>query len=149
MNYSQSTEDYRQLSVDYSDSNSISESTSLILSNRGHRRGKIFLKDYVYELHTHLFCPLKCKNTHVRIPMQEQKVPVAKCHQHLLTNQAYMPAPYLRNMHISVFYSTVTHSPSCFQTFFFSILPGALLLSFQSQETVLWSLHPCSMSLHR
>lgn len=50
MNYSRSTEDYRQLSVDYSDSNSISESTSLILSNRGHRRGKIFLKDYVYEL---------------------------------------------------------------------------------------------------
>lgn len=49
MNYSQSTEDYRQLSADYSDSNSISESTSLILSNRGHRRGKIFLKDYVYE----------------------------------------------------------------------------------------------------
>ncbi|XP_008947322.1 PREDICTED: FERM and PDZ domain-containing protein 2, partial [Merops nubicus] len=41
MNYSQSTEDYRQLSVDYSDSNSISESTSLILSNRGHRRGKV------------------------------------------------------------------------------------------------------------
>ncbi|XP_058697373.1 FERM and PDZ domain-containing protein 2 [Poecile atricapillus] len=40
MNYSQSTEDYRQLSVDYSDSNSISESTSLILSNRGHRRGR-------------------------------------------------------------------------------------------------------------
>ncbi|XP_075011485.1 FERM and PDZ domain-containing protein 2 [Calonectris borealis] len=39
MNYSWSTEDYRQLSVDYSDSNSISESTSLILSNRGHRRG--------------------------------------------------------------------------------------------------------------
>ncbi|XP_010561825.1 PREDICTED: FERM and PDZ domain-containing protein 2 [Haliaeetus leucocephalus] len=39
MNYSRSTEDYRQLSVDYSDSNSISESTSLILSNRGHRRG--------------------------------------------------------------------------------------------------------------
>ncbi|XP_010123983.1 PREDICTED: FERM and PDZ domain-containing protein 2, partial [Chlamydotis macqueenii] len=38
MNYSRSTEDYRQLSVDYSDSNSISESTSLILSNRGHRR---------------------------------------------------------------------------------------------------------------
>ncbi|XP_030343953.1 FERM and PDZ domain-containing protein 2 [Strigops habroptila] len=41
MNYSQSTEDYRQLSVDYSDSNSISESTSLILSNRGHRRGRV------------------------------------------------------------------------------------------------------------
>ncbi|XP_053927599.1 FERM and PDZ domain-containing protein 2 isoform X4 [Cuculus canorus] len=41
MNYSRSTEDYRQLSVDYSDSNSISESTSLILSNRGHRRGKV------------------------------------------------------------------------------------------------------------
>ncbi|XP_050832404.1 FERM and PDZ domain-containing protein 2 [Serinus canaria] len=40
MNYSQSTEDYRQLSVDYSDSNSISESTSLILSNRGQRRGR-------------------------------------------------------------------------------------------------------------
>ncbi|XP_062352875.1 FERM and PDZ domain-containing protein 2 [Cinclus cinclus] len=40
MNYSQSTEDYRQLSVDYSDSNSISESTSLILSNRGHRRAR-------------------------------------------------------------------------------------------------------------
>ncbi|XP_072726584.1 FERM and PDZ domain-containing protein 2 [Ciconia boyciana] len=39
MNYSRSTEDYRQLSVDYSDSNSISESMSLILSNRGHRRG--------------------------------------------------------------------------------------------------------------
>ncbi|XP_075362709.1 FERM and PDZ domain-containing protein 2 [Mycteria americana] len=38
MNYSRSTEDYRQLSVDYSDSNSISESMSLILSNRGHRR---------------------------------------------------------------------------------------------------------------
>ncbi|XP_067155702.1 FERM and PDZ domain-containing protein 2 [Apteryx mantelli] len=38
MNYSQSTEDYRQLSVDYRDSNSISESTSLILSNRGQRR---------------------------------------------------------------------------------------------------------------
>ncbi|XP_029814411.1 FERM and PDZ domain-containing protein 2 [Manacus vitellinus] len=38
MNYSQSTEDYRQLSADYSDSNSISESASLILSNRGHRR---------------------------------------------------------------------------------------------------------------
>lgn len=48
MNYSRSTEDYRQLSVDYSDTNSISESTSLILSNRGHRRGKIFLKDYCY-----------------------------------------------------------------------------------------------------
>ncbi|XP_032551250.1 FERM and PDZ domain-containing protein 2 [Chiroxiphia lanceolata] len=41
MNYSQSTEDYRQLSADYSDSNSISESASLILSNRGHRRGKV------------------------------------------------------------------------------------------------------------
>ncbi|XP_076194792.1 FERM and PDZ domain-containing protein 2 isoform X2 [Aptenodytes patagonicus] len=41
MNYSRSTEDYRQLSVDYSDSNSISESTSLILSNRGHRRGRV------------------------------------------------------------------------------------------------------------
>ncbi|XP_074763480.1 FERM and PDZ domain-containing protein 2 isoform X6 [Athene noctua] len=41
MNYSQSTEDYRQLSVDYSDSNSISESTSLILSNRGHGRGRV------------------------------------------------------------------------------------------------------------
>nr|XP_054493813.1 FERM and PDZ domain-containing protein 2 [Agelaius phoeniceus] len=41
MNYSQSTEDYRQVSVDYSDSNSISESTSLILSNRGHRRGRV------------------------------------------------------------------------------------------------------------
>ncbi|RMC11583.1 hypothetical protein DUI87_11704 [Hirundo rustica rustica] len=41
MNYSQSTEDYRQLSVDYSDSNSISESTSLILSNPGHRRGRV------------------------------------------------------------------------------------------------------------
>ncbi|XP_071604901.1 FERM and PDZ domain-containing protein 2 isoform X3 [Heliangelus exortis] len=44
MNYSQSTEDYkdyRPLSVDYSDSNSISESTSLILSNRGHRGGKV------------------------------------------------------------------------------------------------------------
>ncbi|KAM9285287.1 FERM and PDZ domain-containing protein 2 [Morus bassanus] len=41
MNYSWSTEDYRQLSVDYSDSNSISESTSLILSNRGHRRGRV------------------------------------------------------------------------------------------------------------
>ncbi|XP_010014294.1 PREDICTED: FERM and PDZ domain-containing protein 2 [Nestor notabilis] len=41
MNYSQSTEDYRQLSVDYSDSNSISESTSLILSNRGHKRGRV------------------------------------------------------------------------------------------------------------
>ncbi|XP_054019632.1 FERM and PDZ domain-containing protein 2 [Dryobates pubescens] len=41
MNYSQSTEDYRQVSADYSDSNSISESTSLILSNRGHRRGKV------------------------------------------------------------------------------------------------------------
>ncbi|KAM9379731.1 LOW QUALITY PROTEIN: FERM and PDZ domain-containing protein 2 [Phaethornis superciliosus] len=43
MNYSQSTEDYkdyRPLSVDYSDSNSISESTSLILSSRGHR-GKV------------------------------------------------------------------------------------------------------------
>lgn len=65
MNYSRSTEDYRQLSVDYSDSNSISESTSLILSNRGHRRGKIFLKDYVYELCIHLSCPLKCKTTHV------------------------------------------------------------------------------------
>ncbi|XP_048167843.1 FERM and PDZ domain-containing protein 2 isoform X2 [Corvus hawaiiensis] len=41
MNYSQSTEDYRQLSVDYSDSNSISESTSLILSNQGHRRERV------------------------------------------------------------------------------------------------------------
>ncbi|XP_025906237.1 FERM and PDZ domain-containing protein 2 [Nothoprocta perdicaria] len=41
MNYSQSTEDYRQFSVDYSDSNSISESTSLILSNQGHRRGRV------------------------------------------------------------------------------------------------------------
>ncbi|XP_074964209.1 FERM and PDZ domain-containing protein 2 [Phalacrocorax aristotelis] len=41
MNYSWSTEDYRELSVDYSDSNSISESTSLILSNRGHRRGRV------------------------------------------------------------------------------------------------------------
>ncbi|XP_031463569.1 FERM and PDZ domain-containing protein 2 [Phasianus colchicus] len=41
MNYSRSTEDYRQLSVDYSDTNSISESTSLILSNRGHRRGRV------------------------------------------------------------------------------------------------------------
>ncbi|KAL9847148.1 FERM and PDZ domain-containing protein 2 [Geothlypis trichas] len=41
MNYSHSTEDYRQLSVDYSDSNSISESSSLILSNRGHRRGRV------------------------------------------------------------------------------------------------------------
>ncbi|XP_068022271.1 FERM and PDZ domain-containing protein 2 isoform X3 [Melanerpes formicivorus] len=41
MNYSQSTEDYRQVSADYSDSNSISESTSLILSNQGHRRGKV------------------------------------------------------------------------------------------------------------
>ncbi|XP_032047070.1 FERM and PDZ domain-containing protein 2 [Aythya fuligula] len=41
MNYSQSAEDYRQLSVDYSDSNSISESTSLILSNRGHRKGRV------------------------------------------------------------------------------------------------------------
>ncbi|XP_071419376.1 FERM and PDZ domain-containing protein 2 isoform X2 [Pithys albifrons albifrons] len=41
MNYSQSTEDYRQLSVDYSDSNSISESTSLILSNQGQRRGRV------------------------------------------------------------------------------------------------------------
>ncbi|XP_009887119.1 PREDICTED: FERM and PDZ domain-containing protein 2 [Charadrius vociferus] len=41
MNYSRSTEDYRQLSVDYSDSNSISESTSLILSNRGQRRGRV------------------------------------------------------------------------------------------------------------
>ncbi|KAJ7397648.1 FERM and PDZ domain-containing protein 2 [Pitangus sulphuratus] len=41
MNYSQSTEDYRQLSADYSDSNSISESASLILSNRGHRRGRV------------------------------------------------------------------------------------------------------------
>lgn len=50
MNYSQSAEDYRQLSVDYSDSNSISESTSLILSNQGHRKGKIFLKDYGYKL---------------------------------------------------------------------------------------------------
>ncbi|XP_074882825.1 FERM and PDZ domain-containing protein 2 [Buteo buteo] len=43
MNYSRSTEDYRQLSVDYSDSNSISESTSLILSNRGHRRAFKYL----------------------------------------------------------------------------------------------------------
>ncbi|POI33270.1 hypothetical protein CIB84_002977 [Bambusicola thoracicus] len=41
MNCSRSTEDYRQLSVDYSDTNSISESTSLILSNRGHRRGRV------------------------------------------------------------------------------------------------------------
>ncbi|XP_028941374.1 FERM and PDZ domain-containing protein 2, partial [Antrostomus carolinensis] len=41
MNYTQSTEDYRHLSVDYSDSNSIPESTSLILSNRGHRRGRV------------------------------------------------------------------------------------------------------------
>ncbi|XP_032857679.1 FERM and PDZ domain-containing protein 2 isoform X2 [Tyto alba] len=41
MNYSRSTEDYRQLSVDYSDSNSISESTSLILSNQGHRRDRV------------------------------------------------------------------------------------------------------------
>ncbi|XP_068253537.1 FERM and PDZ domain-containing protein 2 [Nyctibius grandis] len=41
MNYSQSIEDYRQLSVDYSDSNSISESTSLILSNRGHGKGRV------------------------------------------------------------------------------------------------------------
>lgn len=49
MNYSQST-DYRQLSVDCSDSNSISESTSLILSNREHRKGKIFKKDDVCEL---------------------------------------------------------------------------------------------------
>jgi len=65
MNYSRSTEDYRQLSVDYSDSNSISENTSVILSNRGHRKGKIFLKDYVYELCTHLFCPLKSETTHV------------------------------------------------------------------------------------
>lgn len=65
MNYSQSTEDYRQLSVDYSDSNSISESTSLILSNRGHRRGKIFIKDYDCEL-CNLFCPLKCGTDHVR-----------------------------------------------------------------------------------
>ncbi|XP_030426238.1 FERM and PDZ domain-containing protein 2 isoform X2 [Gopherus evgoodei] len=40
LNYSQSAEDYRQLSVDYCDSSSISESTSLILSNRGHRRGR-------------------------------------------------------------------------------------------------------------
>ncbi|KAM8806034.1 FERM and PDZ domain-containing protein 2 [Eudromia elegans] len=41
MNYSQSTEDYRQFTVDYSDSNSISESASLILSNQGHRRGRV------------------------------------------------------------------------------------------------------------
>ncbi|XP_009998659.1 PREDICTED: FERM and PDZ domain-containing protein 2 [Chaetura pelagica] len=44
MNYSRSTEDYkdyRQLSVEHSDSNSISESTSLILSNQGHRRGRV------------------------------------------------------------------------------------------------------------
>ncbi|XP_068806305.1 FERM and PDZ domain-containing protein 2 isoform X2 [Struthio camelus] len=41
MNYSRSTEDYRQLSVDCSDSNSISESTSLILSNQEHRRGRV------------------------------------------------------------------------------------------------------------
>ncbi|XP_039403673.1 FERM and PDZ domain-containing protein 2 [Mauremys reevesii] len=40
LNYSQSAEDYRQLSVDYCDSSSISESTSLILSNRGRRRGR-------------------------------------------------------------------------------------------------------------
>ncbi|KAM7169368.1 FERM and PDZ domain-containing protein 2 [Macrochelys suwanniensis] len=40
LNYSRSAEDYRQLSVDYCDSSSISESTSLILSNRGHRRGR-------------------------------------------------------------------------------------------------------------
>ncbi|XP_062436432.1 FERM and PDZ domain-containing protein 2 [Rhea pennata] len=46
MNYSRSTEDYRQLSVDYSDSNSISESTSLILSNRGHRRGLLKLTQF-------------------------------------------------------------------------------------------------------
>lgn len=65
MNYSQSTEDYRQFSVDYSDSNSISESTSLILSNRGHKGGKIFIKDYVCELCIHLFCPLKCGTDHV------------------------------------------------------------------------------------
>ncbi|KAM6306478.1 LOW QUALITY PROTEIN: FERM and PDZ domain-containing protein 2 [Aegotheles albertisi] len=44
MNYSQSIEDnkdYRQIAVDYSDSNSISESTSLILSNRGHMKGRV------------------------------------------------------------------------------------------------------------
>ncbi|XP_067390587.1 FERM and PDZ domain-containing protein 2 [Emydura macquarii macquarii] len=40
LNYSRSAEDYRQLSVDYCDSSSISESTSLILSNRGRRRGR-------------------------------------------------------------------------------------------------------------
>lgn len=69
MNYSQSAEDYRQLSVDYSDSNSISESTSLILSNQGHRKGKIFLKGYGYKLCNLLFffCPLKCE-----LPMHSQ-----------------------------------------------------------------------------
>ncbi|XP_073210856.1 FERM and PDZ domain-containing protein 2 [Lepidochelys kempii] len=40
LNYSRSAEDYRQLSVDYCDSSSISESTSLTLSNRGRRRGR-------------------------------------------------------------------------------------------------------------
>ncbi|XP_025069332.1 FERM and PDZ domain-containing protein 2 isoform X1 [Alligator sinensis] len=40
MNCSRSAEDYRQLVVDYSDLNGISESTSLILSNRGLRRGR-------------------------------------------------------------------------------------------------------------
>ncbi|KAM7103292.1 LOW QUALITY PROTEIN: FERM and PDZ domain-containing protein 2 [Ciconia maguari] len=41
MNYSRSTEDYRQLSVERTGDSSISESMSLILSNRGHRRGRV------------------------------------------------------------------------------------------------------------
>nr|XP_013814245.1 PREDICTED: FERM and PDZ domain-containing protein 2 [Apteryx mantelli mantelli] len=57
MNYSQSTEDYRQLSVDYRDSNSISESTSLILSNRGQRRGHSFPGYHTGPSHLSCFMP--------------------------------------------------------------------------------------------